>query len=612
MKYFVFAVSCLVCFSFPGLLRAQDVGLSSADSALLLSLRSEAKSWYGTNLDSMSQYAGRFRQEAARLRAPRFLAEAWMLLGTASMESGNHGKATQEFIQAYRIADSAQLKTVRTLAQINLGTVYHHQKKLEEALAFYKAGIQGYRDNKLEKRLAQPLYNLAIVFQDMGLTDSARHYYHIALPIAEEYQDSLPLADLYNSLGNLVLAEGAKSEAILYFSKSATIAESLGDDSRHFYPLLNLGTLACTDKRYGTARQHLSRARDFAYSLQSVDMQIDIERALASLDSAVFQYDSAYQHLARWTMLVQEQQALHKKNQLDSLQEQFQSEINAQTLVAQQAVIDGQKRSIRFQRSLALGLSTGLFLLMVLLLALRRVSLIRKRQSEKLLQMNKDKDTLIQAVAHDLQSPSVNIRGLVDLLQESQPMDQEGKGLVSMIQKELNRSDHLIRSLLELESVEAGDWSVSMLPVNVSNILEEVAEKYRFAAQRKQIWLETAGLTDEVSLTTDPHFVARILDNLLSNAIKFSPAGSRVGLSLQRASDQIRIEVSDQGPGLTAADQQRMFGRFQRLSAKPTGGETSTGLGLAITKAMTDRLHGRIEVNSQPGRGSTFALVLPK
>lgn len=612
MKYFVSAVSCLLWIWLPGSLQAQEITLSSADSASLLTLRSQARGWYGDNLDSMSHYAGRYRQVATRLNASYFLADAWLLLGTASMEQGDHGKATQEFIRAYQIADSAQMIRPKVMAQINLGAVYHHQKKYQEALSFYKAGIHGYHELNMQSSLGQPLYNLAIVFQDMGQTDSAKHYYLIALPIAGVAGDSLSLADLYNSLGNLVLEQGSRSEAIHYFSKAASIAESLGEDSRHFYPLLNLGTLATAEKRLGAARRYLTTARDLAYSLSSADMQIDIERALASLDSANHQYDSAYQHLARWTTLVQQQQELARQTQLDNLQAQFNSDRQEQMLAAQAAEIAEQDKNLRFQRARAIVLATGLFVLLALSLALRRVSLIRKRQSEALLRMNEDKDTMLQAVAHDLQSPTVNIRGLIDVLQDAQALDAEGNSIVTMIQKELDRSDHLIRSLLELESIEAGDWTVSMLPVNLSNILEEVAEKYRYSAQRKQIWLETAGLGEEVSLTTDPHFIARILDNLLSNAIKFSPAGSRIGLSLQRASDQVRIEVSDQGPGITEEDQMRMFGRFQRLSAKPTGGESSTGLGLAITKAMTDRLRGRIEVHSQPGRGSTFAVVLPQ
>jgi signal transduction histidine kinase len=103
----------------------------------------------------------------------------------------------------------------------------------------------------------------------------------------------------------------------------------------------------------------------------------------------------------------------------------------------------------------------------------------------------------------------------------------------------------------------------------------------------------------------------QVVDNLISNAVKYSPPGSQVWVRAERTSDGWRIHVKDQGPGITPQDRQRLFQDFARLSAKPTGGEKSTGLGLAITHRVVAAHGGQIGVDSEPGLGADFWFTLP-
>ena len=102
------------------------------------------------------------------------------------------------------------------------------------------------------------------------------------------------------------------------------------------------------------------------------------------------------------------------------------------------------------------------------------------------------------------------------------------------------------------------------------------------------------------------------IDNLISNAIKYSPIGGKIAVLVNRAQNKTVIRVADEGAGLSPEDLGRLFGRFQRLSAKPTAGESSTGLGLSIVKRIVDMHGGRVTADSAgPGQGSTFTVVLP-
>ena len=101
------------------------------------------------------------------------------------------------------------------------------------------------------------------------------------------------------------------------------------------------------------------------------------------------------------------------------------------------------------------------------------------------------------------------------------------------------------------------------------------------------------------------------MENLVSNAIKFSQRGTEVGIMSIAEPNRVILEVSDQGPGISLEDQRKLFGKFQKLSARPTGGEHSSGLGLAIVKSLVDKLGGDIEVKSELGKGAIFRVVLP-
>lgn len=136
--------------------------------------------------------------------------------------------------------------------------------------------------------------------------------------------------------------------------------------------------------------------------------------------------------------------------------------------------------------------------------------------------------------------------------------------------------------------------------------------RYRELARRKRIALILVGGPPAIRVTADPAAVEQVLANLISNAIKFSPAGKRVWLRVARAAGgRGRCEVRDEGPGIAAADRRRLFQRYRRLSAEPTGGETSTGLGLSIAKKLAAGMNGTLRCAPGAGPGASFVLTLP-
>jgi signal transduction histidine kinase len=169
----------------------------------------------------------------------------------------------------------------------------------------------------------------------------------------------------------------------------------------------------------------------------------------------------------------------------------------------------------------------------------------------------------------------------------------------------------MVDDLVSDAMADALDITIRREPVDISAVVQEVAEANRPIATRKEQSITVVAPPDHAAMC-DSDRIRDAIDNLVSNAIKYSPIGGAIDLLVAREGDGILVQVRDQGAGLSPEDISRLFGRFQRLSAKPTAGETSTGLGLSIVKRIVDLHGGRVTVESAgPGKGAIFNMTLP-
>lgn len=234
-------------------------------------------------------------------------------------------------------------------------------------------------------------------------------------------------------------------------------------------------------------------------------------------------------------------------------------------------------------------------------------------RTEQLTLLNKEKDEILAIVAHDLKNPLAGIFMCADLLHRynSQMSTEALQQQVSLILEASSRMEHIISNLLNINALEAGTLHLDQQNISLEVIFEELLPQYLLKAAKKNIAIQS-GIHGTASLHADKTAVGQILDNLLSNAIKFSPHGSTVHLQVRATEESVFLEVQDEGPGFEPEDMQKIFRKFTRLSAKPTGGEHSTGLGLSIVKKLTEAMHGTVRCESKPGLGAKFIVELPK
>ena len=237
-------------------------------------------------------------------------------------------------------------------------------------------------------------------------------------------------------------------------------------------------------------------------------------------------------------------------------------------------------------------------------------------QREQLRSSNRFKSEVLGTVAHDLKNPLGVILGraeiLSDLLEAKRLQVEPARAQVEHIRESAKRLTGMVDLLIADAMNDALDITVRREPIDLSHLVGEVVEANRPLAERKgqRITLERP---DTLPAVGDQDRLRDAVDNLLSNAIKYSPTGGRIEIGVGERQGRVRVAVRDHGPGLSPEDLSRLFGRFQRLSAKPTGGESSTGLGLSIAKRIVELHGGEIEAASDgPGTGTTFSILLPQ
>ncbi|MGR3294560.1 MAG: hybrid sensor histidine kinase/response regulator [Candidatus Scalindua sp.] len=235
-----------------------------------------------------------------------------------------------------------------------------------------------------------------------------------------------------------------------------------------------------------------------------------------------------------------------------------------------------------------------------------------KIQNQHLTELNKLKNDFVGMAAHDLRQPLVII-GLVtqSIIKKIKDLSlKEVDEKLIRIRDSSKRMLALINNLLNVAVIESGNLELNMKPGSLKGLIRERLEMYEINARRKNIQIHTT-LNEIENILFDHDYIAQVIDNLIANALKFSESNKNVYVSLVKDTSGAKVDVRDEGPGISEEDQAKLYGTFQKLSARPTGDERSTGLGLSIVKKVIEAHKSELNVVSQLGKGTTFSFTLP-
>jgi len=246
-------------------------------------------------------------------------------------------------------------------------------------------------------------------------------------------------------------------------------------------------------------------------------------------------------------------------------------------------------------------------------LHIRLLSEQQKSLVDQLSKANAAKNRFLGMAAHDLRNPLASIRGLAEFLRDGVvgPLTPEQIDLIKTIHEASQGMLDLVNELLDVATIESGELKLSLEPHDLTELIEKNIYLANIEAAKKHTKIVFAAPGHAAILPIDAGKIKQVVANLLSNALKYSPPGSTVMVELHRGKGTWAFSVKDQGPGIPENERDRLFKDFGRLSVKTTGGEKSTGLGLAICRKIVDAHRGTITTENLPKRGCEFRVTLP-
>ncbi len=245
-----------------------------------------------------------------------------------------------------------------------------------------------------------------------------------------------------------------------------------------------------------------------------------------------------------------------------------------------------------------------------LILANSQINLLAMKA---LKEANELKTEMLSIAAHDLKNPLNSAIGLTKIIKaEVGNFSSDTKEMLELIELSLSNMLSLIIELLNSSVIEAGKYKLNLQYIDLAELLATICYQNQPNAEKKGQLLDFIYDRNSIFyIKGDAIKIRESIENIVSNAIKYSPIGAKIELGLKAYKENIQIFVKDMGPGFSDSDMKKIFGKFQRLSAQPTAGESSSGLGLYIAKQIVELHNGKIYVESNFGNGSTFFIELP-
>jgi two-component system phosphate regulon sensor histidine kinase PhoR len=225
----------------------------------------------------------------------------------------------------------------------------------------------------------------------------------------------------------------------------------------------------------------------------------------------------------------------------------------------------------------------------------------------------KVQNEFLSSVSHELRTPLTSILMFIDTLREDRVTSpQERQRCLTIIHQELTRLDGLVGNLIQLSKIESLRAVIERSPIRVADVIADALTAFEAMRLGCDAQVRTT-VAPELTVYGNRAALAQAVGNLLSNALKFTPSSDKtIDVRAEGGPATVSISVSDNGLGVQPPERKAIFETFERGSAAERGGSSGSGLGLAIVRAVVEAHRGKVEVHSEPGRGATFRIVLPR
>lgn len=549
------------------------------------------------------------------------------LTASKYFDFGEFELALEHYISSLEIEDELGNEAEVANMFSSIGIVHLEQQNYDKAIEFLSQSIARWEKINQPDGAYTAINNLGVLYRRQGKYDKALELFYKAQEYAiEANADSLLYMIATLNIGNTHRNKGDLEKAPAYLNKAKKYFEDNNLRSGLTFSNLVLGQLHQDRQEFDLALEHALKSLEFAQQELQLQRIRDAYELIAEIYEDLGDYSQAYQNYRQFHQVSDSLLNLQRSERINEMQIRFDVEQKDREIDLLNKESALQEARIAQQVQLRNFMVAGLIMLTIFVALLIRNNRERKKrnellrqnrqeiteQNEKLAELIKEKDDFLSIVAHDLRNPISIIVSIMSLMKHDENVTREEIDEYSeMILISSDKMLQLINDLLDIQSISHGKIQDIKEKVNIHDPLQQSVDDFIKTAKIKDIEIYPVFSEHAGIIAGNRQKLARVFDNLISNAIKYSPHGSEVFVSTHVQEGRVLVSFRDKGEGISRDDQKKLFGKFSRLANKPTGNETSTGLGLFIVKKLVNSMNGKVWCESTPGEGAVFYLEFP-
>ncbi|MGL4630448.1 MAG: ATP-binding protein [Leadbetterella sp.] len=568
--------------------------------------------FYESKKDSIKINAEQIRAESKKLGLKQEALYYHRFMGFYYEFDGKIDLALNYYLTFLSEAEKNNFIPEKYQALGDLMNIYFNQNQLHKCKEILKKAIkEGKIDNPKPIQMAAFYNNLGMIYGKEKKADSALLYYQKSLEIKQTLNDPQALADLKTNMASLFLEKGDINKALVFTNESLTYHEKNKMTEDLWFDYENLAHIWTKKLSIDKALNFANRSLAIAIKLNSKTKMKDSYETLAETYQVANNHKASLEYTQKMIQVNDEIVTQSTSDKLAELQEKYESEKKERLNQELSIKLEGEKRTKTYYLVGFLGLVLLTGGVLFAYYKNQQKNKIIATRNQELTQINREKNRLISMVSHDLKTPFLSIRAwnsnLANILKDKEKNLQES---MLNIGKSADQGLKLIARILDVEKESLVSSTLELKDFDLIALVKEVCLDFAQVALQKSIEIEKDFQAEQAFINSDPEMLQRVFENLISNAIKYSNPNSKIEIRVQKVKNEHQIVFKDHGIGIQENELHTIFQEYGTTSSFPTEGESSTGLGLSITKRILDELGGKISVNSQIGMGSEFVVSI--
>lgn len=528
------------------------------------------------------------------------------------------GSSMEAYLDGLQFAREVKNEPLIATILQNMGSLANSMEKFDLALTYLRESLEIHTRTKNERGIAGALANIGISLKQMGQADSAIKNYDLAAQRFKQLGDVVNQAKMNSNIGQLYMAEGQFAKAMRYLN----LAIDMMEEQKNYNDLVN--SLNAKTQLHIKQEQYKAAILTAKRSIQLAEQQgylLGAKNAydyLAEAQSKEDEYDDALSSLRKMQSFTDSIRREEQEKLVAEMEARYASEKKDLQISQQKNQLAIQ--ALRMKSSYWIG---GLLVMLIVFLSFTywRISklnaLLRakhadlEKKNEELAQLSAFKDRLLTVVSHDVRNPLSGIKSMLGLQAAGAiAVEEFSEWNVNMTQR-VDSALSMLSNLLEWSKLQYVGLKPYPEKLDLNLFLREVIEQVQYQAALKSVYLKWE-VAPGSTVLADRQMLRVCLYNLLSNAIKFSHKGSSVWLMGRQRGKEIALEVIDLGVGMDAEAKQKVMQPRISFSTYGTENEKGSGIGLVLVHELLTLMHAQLEVESEPGEGSVFRIILPE